>query len=269
MTRLSRCLRLSSCGWRPVRTTRTIELIANVSPTVAHSRILRGDSGRVHFTRTGFINALAVVVGLLLAKHVNAQTEVGSALADGQIIVKLYVTVDQTGMPYGRPISHFALLVVAPSGERSTVATDDAGSATLHLTPGVYRVASFQPLEWNGRHLVWDLPLQVREHMHALDLTPHNSAVAVATNADGAPASSGAVIDASASTLSSQGARKDAAAAPPQYLYKSPGEAALFSFLVPGVGQMYNGQVGKGVGLLLLSTGRGRCRGRGVHRNLQ
>jgi TM2 domain-containing membrane protein YozV len=196
-----------------------------------------------------------VVVGLFSAKHVNAQTEVGSALADGQIIVKIYVTVDQAGMPYGRPVSHFALLVVAPSGERSTLATDDAGTAALHLARGAYRVASVQPLAWNGHHYVWDLPLQVREGMHALDLTPRNAAETIATNAGGTIASSGNPIDASASTTSVPGERKDAATAPPAYLYKNPGEALLFSFLVPGVGQMYNGQVGKGVGLLMLSSG--------------
>ncbi|MFA6965891.1 GYF domain-containing protein [Bosea sp. (in: a-proteobacteria)] len=33
---------------------------------------------------------------------------------------------------------------------------------------------------------------------------------------------------------------------------KSPGLALLLSFFIPGLGQMYNGQIGKGIGMLLL-----------------
>jgi TM2 domain-containing membrane protein YozV len=39
----------------------------------------------------------------------------------------------------------------------------------------------------------------------------------------------------------------------PNYRYRSPGLAWLFSFLTPGVGQFYNGDVGKGIGFLVAS----------------
>jgi hypothetical protein len=177
--------------------------------------------------------------------------EVGSALANGQINVRIYVTVDQDGPPYGKPISNFPLLIVAPSGERSTVRTDDAGAIALPLARGVYRIASVQPLEWNGNQYVWDLPLQVEEGMHALELTPRTAAQ---TWAGGATAASTAPIDASASSPLRQSEGKEPPGAPPAYLYKNPGTAALLSFLLPGLGQMYNGQVGKGIGLLLVSS---------------
>jgi hypothetical protein len=207
------------------------------------------------------VRALVVAAALVSAVPIAAQTAVGSLLENGQVVVKIYVTMNQTGMPSGRPISDYTFLVVAPSGERSSVTTNEAGATELRLKPGAYRVVSFKPLEWYSHHYMWDLPLEVREGMHVLDLTPRNSAqtdvveervaVAPAQVASAAPAPT---PYAAAPTTPRE--RADApASAPPAYLYKSPGEAALFSFLIPGVGQMYNGQVGKGIGLLLLSTG--------------
>jgi hypothetical protein len=206
------------------------------------------------------VGVFVVVAALVTAAPIAAQARVGSLLQNGQIAVKIYVTMNQTGMPSGRPISGYAFLIVAPSGERSTVTTSEAGAAELRLSPGAYHVLSFKPLEWYGHHYMWDLPLEVREGMHVLDLTPTNSAqedgadervaVAPTTVASAAPRPA---PYAAAPTV--QRERTDeSASAPPAYLYKSPGEAALFSFLIPGVGQMYNGQVGKGIGLFLVST---------------
>jgi hypothetical protein len=122
-----------------------------------------------------FGSTLIVMAGLFAAAHVHAQTAAGSLLENGEIVVKIYVTMNQVGMPSGRPISDFTIAVVAPSGERSTVTTNDAGAAAMRLRPGEYRVVSLKPLEWYGHHYRWDLPLEVREGMHVLDLTPNNA----------------------------------------------------------------------------------------------
>jgi hypothetical protein len=182
--------------------------------------------------------------------------EVGNLLQNGKVIVKIYATLEQAGMPYGRPVDHFALLLVSPSGERSTITTDETGTSALQLAPGAYRLASTKPLEQNGHFYVWDVALDVRPGMHALDLTQRNAGEVDANNARLALAPSG-VANASVSSTAGRLDQNDAAAGapPPAYLYKSPGTSAILSFLVPGVGQMYNGQVGKGVGLLLLSSG--------------
>lgn len=202
------------------------------------------------------VTSLAWAAGILSSPQVNAQTAVGSVLENGQVVVKIYVTMNQVGLPSGRPIGDFTFLVVAPSGERSTVTTSDAGTTELHLRPGAYRVVSIKPLEWYSHHYMWDLPLEVREGMHVLDLTPRNSAQTDVGDERVALGPSKSPSGASASAPSIPSDRNDApATAPPAYLYKSPGTAAILSFLVPGVGQMYNGQVGKGVGLFLLSAG--------------
>lgn len=38
------------------------------------------------------------------------------------------------------------------------------------------------------------------------------------------------------------------------YVHKSPAIATLLSFFVPGLGQLYNGQMGKGIGMIILAA---------------
>jgi hypothetical protein len=215
---------------------------------------------------------MAGASAMLSPAHAMAQKLAGTELENGQIVVKIYVTMNQTGIPTGRPISDYTIVVVAPSGERSSVTTGDAGTTELRLLPGVYRVVSLKPLLWYDHHYMWDLALNVRRGMRVLDLTPTNAvrnaadtreqvvappptapAPAVApAQARVAPFPASAV----AAPVPAQPPRVEGSSTtPPAYLYKSPGEAVLFSFLITGAGQMYNGQVGKGVGLLLLGAG--------------
>ena len=121
-------------------------------------------------------STLFVVSGLFAAAHVHAQTAVGSLLENGEIVVKIYVTMNQVGMPAGRPISDLCRCGRDPDpASRSAVTTNDAGVTAMRLRPGTYRVVSLKPLEWYGHHYRWDLPLEVREGMHVLDLTPNNA----------------------------------------------------------------------------------------------
>jgi hypothetical protein len=146
------------------------------------------------------VTALGAAIGLFSPTHVIAQKAAGTELEDGQIIVKIYVTMNQVGMPYGRPISDYTIVVVSPEGERSSVTTSDQGTTELRLAPGSYRVQSVKPLEWYGHHYTWDLPLEVRRGMRILDLTPDNSVnrgrelerVAIPPDSDSATARSAA-----------------------------------------------------------------------------
>ncbi len=201
-----------------------------------------------------FISITTMVAGLAAALPLHAQGEVGNVLQSGQVIVKVYATMDQAGLPYGRAIDHFDLLLLSPAGERTTITTDASGGATLELSPGAYRLASSKPLEWLGRYYMWDLPLTVRPGMHAVNLTQQNATGVDASNARAAIASIVAPGGAPASGPVAEGPARVTGTAPPAYLYKSPGVATLFSFLIAGAGQVYNGQVGKGIGLFLVST---------------
>lgn len=201
------------------------------------------------------VGSLALAAALAATTHLNAQARSGTVLQNGQVVVNIYVTMTQAGLTYGRPISDFTFMVVAPSGERSAVTTSDAGTTELHLAPGQYRVVSIKPLDWFDHHYMWDLPFEVREGMHVLDLTPRNSAQEVAYSARSFEQQRVTTEAPTRSPAMSAPQTLSPSVAPSPDLYKSPGVAALFSFIIPGVGQMYNGHVGRGVGLLVISTG--------------
>ena len=128
---------------------------------------------------TSRVRLLATMLGAAIAlcspTEAVAQKAAGTELEDGRIIVKIYVTMNQVGMRYGRPISDYTIIVVSPDGVRSSVTMGDQGTGELRLPPGAYRVQSVKPLEWYGHHYTWDLPLDVRRGMRILDLTPDNS----------------------------------------------------------------------------------------------
>jgi hypothetical protein len=121
------------------------------------------------------ITLLGSAIALCSPAHTSAQKAAGTELEDGRIVVKIWVTMNQVGLRYGRPISDYTIVVVSPTGERSSVTTGDQGTTELNLAPGVYRVQSVKPLEWYGHHYTWDLPLDVKRGMRVLDLTPNNS----------------------------------------------------------------------------------------------
>lgn len=121
------------------------------------------------------VMVLFIAIGVFSPARASAQKAAGTELEDGTIVVKIYVTMNQVGLRYGRPISGYTIAVVSPVGERSSVTTGDQGTTELRLAPGVYRVQSDKPLEWYGHHYTWDLPLEVRRGMRILDLTPDNS----------------------------------------------------------------------------------------------
>jgi len=121
------------------------------------------------------ITLLGSAIALCSPAHTSAQKAAGTELEDGRIVVKIWVTMNQVGLRYGRPISDYTIVVVSPTGERSSVTTGDQGTTELNLAPGVYRVQSVKPLEWYGHHYTWDLTLDVKRGMRVLDLTPNNS----------------------------------------------------------------------------------------------
>jgi len=156
----------------------------------------------VHTSRVRLaITVLGTAIALCSPAHMAAQKAAGTELEDGRIVVKIWVTMNQIGLRWGRPISDYTIVVVSPTGERSSVTTGDQGTTELILAPGVYRVQSVKPLEWYGHHYTWDLPLDVKRGMRVLDLTPNNSVnlgreyerVAMPADSDSAAASPAAV----------------------------------------------------------------------------
>jgi hypothetical protein len=153
----------------------SLSLVANVSLDLPISIVSHGDSDVLTCRVRLLVTALGMAIGLISPAHVMAQKAAGTELEDGKIVVKIYVTMNQVGLPYGRPISDYTINVVSPAGERSSATTGDHGTTELRLPPGAYRIMSVKPLEWYGHHYTWDLPLEVKRGMRILDLTPDNS----------------------------------------------------------------------------------------------
>ncbi len=200
----------------------------------------------------------ALIAHLSTSPRVSAQAEVGDLLADGRVIVKVYVTMPQPGRPYGRPLEGVTLVMLAANGERTEVETDAAGTTKIALAPGTYHVTS-GPIEWQGKRYRWEVTLAVRGGMPLLDLTPKNAITLEAGHiaeavAPSSPRTTPGNVVPSDVTTPKKGT-SSSQVAPPNSLYKSPGRAALISLLITGGGQMYNGQVGKGTALLVLNIG--------------
>jgi hypothetical protein len=173
------------------------------------------------------------------------QLRTGTLLEDGRVVVRIFVTMPpDPGMTSGQPIPNVRLLL-SGAENRYTAMTDGAGTATVFALPGAYRVASLDSVDWRGRRYRWDVPIVVKPGMGVLDLTPTN---AVSTDLPGALARAQREADARANgTLASPSRRVGLAP-------KNPGTAQVLSFLITGLGQIYAGEAGKGVGLLLAGS---------------
>lgn len=98
---------------------------------------------------------------------------------NGRVATAIYTTMRVAGS-YGRPVPRVPLLVIDSLGQRMALATDDAGTLTVMLVPGRYRVVTTQPVTWNRHEYEWDIRLDVAEGMPIFDLTQANSTRAVA-----------------------------------------------------------------------------------------
>ena len=109
------------------------------------------------------------------AGAVRAQTtRPGTLLSDGRIVVKVYVTMPQSGL-YGHPVAGVHLFAVAPGGGAVETVTDVLGTSAFALAPGPYRIVSTDTVTWQGRRYSWDVPVTVRGGMGVVNLTPSNA----------------------------------------------------------------------------------------------
>lgn len=106
---------------------------------------------------------------------------------EGRVATAIYTTMRVPGS-YGRPVPRVPLLVVDTLGQRTALATDDAGTLTVMLSPGRYRVVTTMPVEWQGLRYEWDVRIAVREGIPILDLTQANATRAVAAPRSGSSA---------------------------------------------------------------------------------
>lgn len=189
------------------------------------------------------VRRVALAIAVTFPSTVAAQTrQPGSLWMDGRrIYVKVYVTLSDATDPYN-PIARLPVIFYRGPGDSVVLTTDFAGQANAALDPGDYRVVTPYAALAHGIGYSWDLPITVRFGMDAVDLTARN-----ATSASGGARPAVVAAGPIARPLAPQ-------AVPPvqsAFTPKDGGVAFLLSFLITGAGQMYAGEPGKGVVLLL------------------
>lgn len=168
--------------------------------------------------------------------------QAGSPSLDGKtVFVRVFLTPPAHGI---------TAVFIQVGGDTAAVrSTDYAGAIELWLAPATYRLITPQPLEYRGREYTWSRPIEVRRGMGNVDLTLENADYDP-PNAAAVPSSATAVgVAAKPGLVTPQGANTQ------HQILGSPkdgGLAFVLSFLIPGVGQMYAGETGKGIGMLVV-----------------
>lgn len=193
---------------------------------------------------------IGLVVSLGSANLVSAQANAGEVDSKGRIMTKVIVTMSAPNT-FGKPVAGLTFLVVTENGDRVSIVTDNAGVASTWLSPASYRFVTPDPVEWQGKAYTWDMVVPVKAGSAMLKLSQDNATKVFAVSSEPVPAS------AAATSTFPRETQQTAAIAPGQipFQYKDGTTATVLSVLLTGGGQMYSGEVGRGVGMLLTGVG--------------
>jgi len=100
----------------------------------------------------------------------------------GRVLARVVVTITGESGSFGHPVSGLRLLVVAESGDRVAIRTDDAGVAGTLVVPGSYRFVTPDPYEWEGNAYTWDRVVAIRPETAIIRLTQANASRIVAVS---------------------------------------------------------------------------------------
>jgi hypothetical protein len=169
---------------------------------------------------------------------------VAGTVVNGKVVVRVFVTLSDSVTPY-YPVANLPLRFYRSGKDSATAITDVSGATSIVLSPGDYRLLSAKPVTWRGYVYSWNVPIVVRPGMPMIDLRPPDSDVAAVTrvNADPQRSERGSVVDTVFRGYTQS-------LVPP----KDAGTAFLLSFLITGAGQMYAGETGRGITMLLMSA---------------
>lgn len=189
------------------------------------------------------LRALTVAGLLALATRVNAQVRADpGTVINGRVAVRVNITLSDAEASYV-PIAGVSLRFFRTTADTTVVGkTDDAGSATVLLTPGEYRLMTTTPVDWKGSRYSWSQLVEVRAGLPTIELTT-STAARVEMQMDST------VAPVRPATRRSAFADEDE-----ELVAKDPSKATMLSFFVTGVGQMYAGEPWKGGGLLALTA---------------
>jgi hypothetical protein len=163
---------------------------------------------------------------------------------NGRVAVRVYVTLSDDDTPYA-PIGGVRLRFFRTTADTATaLRTDDAGTATVMLTPGEYRLVSSSAVEWKGTRYSWNTLIVVQAGIPTVELTSASANRVAISAADSRRA---AAVPADPDALAPS-------ADAPALMPKDPSMATMLSFFLPGSGQMYAGERVKGGALLAIAA---------------
>jgi hypothetical protein len=164
------------------------------------------------------------------------------AEVNGQISVQVTGTLNDGSGDY-HPLANQSVTLYRGAADSLVLMLDGAGVLKFAVAPGTYRIAS--ATEWRGRAYRWNLALPVRQGMGTFALTADNAVVTAIGPRRAGPARAQAMVVTS----------DDAASEPRLRSNKDGSTATLWSLLFTGAGQIYAGETGKGVALLVVGEG--------------
>ncbi|HEX6576073.1 MAG TPA: hypothetical protein VF042_13985, partial [Gemmatimonadaceae bacterium] len=190
---------------------------------------------------------------MVLAVTVSAQAAVAQSAGEkdskGRVFAKIIVTMTEPNS-FGRPVAGLTFLVVTENGDRISVTTDDAGVAGAWLSPASYRFVTPDPVEWQGKTYTWDSILPVKPDSPIIKFSQENASKVVSVASSASPAVQ--PVQAGYKPPPTNTYQSNPAV---PFQYKDGTTATLLSVLITGGGQMYSGDVGKGVTMLLAGVG--------------
>ena len=114
--------------------------------------------------------AVMAAIGLLASRTVHGQIRADPGVViEGKVAVRVHVTLRDQETPY-YPVSNLELRFFRNAKDSSVVTTDAAGTATILLAPGEYRLVSARDILWKGNVYSWSIPMSVYPGMPAIDL---------------------------------------------------------------------------------------------------
>jgi hypothetical protein len=120
----------------------------------------------------------SAVVGPIASAQIPGPGDVDPS---GRVLSKLTVTITESNA-YGHPISGLQFLVAAESGDRISIRTDDAGTASAWVRPGRYRFVTPEPFSWRGTAYTWDVIVAIRVGTGIIELSQANASTIVGLN---------------------------------------------------------------------------------------
>jgi hypothetical protein len=188
-------------------------------------------------------------LAITLSAQVGAAQTAGEKDSKGRIFTKVIVTMAEPSS-FGRPVAGLTFLVVTENGDRISVTTDDAGVAGAWLSPASYRFVTPDPVEWQGKNYTWDSILPVKAEAPIIKFSQENASKVISVAPTAAPAVQPVQAGYRPPTVNTSPSNSTV-----PFQFKDGTTATLLSVLITGGGQMYSGEVGKGVVMLIAGVG--------------